>query len=250
MGLTTLEPLLEAAQLGVDEGHDNDAFDVFLTELAETEPEAARPSPSSTLLKNYYQIVLRRISRMKISKNVISDSAEPASENLTKEVLLHLSKEIETASNNMMAFRTRIGFGLLVGPFLLLGSLLVGAKGQPITFNLAWYGKLAFPVMIICYLGIAYIGSEIEAQAWEQNNRWRKLIARLHANPTVRIKERQMVSRRHKSRAGYLVGYSLLFISVLAAVCIVKNAGTAELQNPSGTGYVLRVESVSTPIPK
>jgi hypothetical protein len=44
-------------------------------------------------------------------------------EALTKDVIQHLSKEIETTTNSMMAFRTRIGFGLLVGPFLLLGSL-------------------------------------------------------------------------------------------------------------------------------
>jgi hypothetical protein len=41
-GADYLEPLLEAAQLGLDEGHDNDGFDVLLTELAETEPEKCR----------------------------------------------------------------------------------------------------------------------------------------------------------------------------------------------------------------
>src|SRR4026207_2232543 len=41
-GADYLEPLLEAAQLGLDEGHDNDSFDCHLTGLAETEPEKCR----------------------------------------------------------------------------------------------------------------------------------------------------------------------------------------------------------------
>jgi len=38
-GADYLEPLLEAFQLGLDEGHDNDSFNVYLIEFAETEPE-------------------------------------------------------------------------------------------------------------------------------------------------------------------------------------------------------------------
>jgi uncharacterized membrane protein len=86
----------------------------------------------------------------------------PRPESLTKDVVQHLSKEIETITNNMMAFRTRIGFGLLVGPFLLLGSLIVAAKGQPIATNLKWYGWPALLVVIVCYLGIAYIASKLK----------------------------------------------------------------------------------------
>lgn len=94
----------------------------------------------------------------------------PQNESLAKELLLCLSKEIETTSNNIMLFRTRIGFGLLVGPFLLLGSLIVGAKGQPVSFNLGKLGWTALGVDIICFVGIAYIASEIETQALEQCN--------------------------------------------------------------------------------
>jgi len=41
-GSDYLEPLLEAAQLGLDEGHDNDGFDTHLTEIAYAEPEKCR----------------------------------------------------------------------------------------------------------------------------------------------------------------------------------------------------------------
>jgi len=41
-GSSYLEPLLEAAQLGLDEGHDNDGFDSHLSEIAHAEPERCR----------------------------------------------------------------------------------------------------------------------------------------------------------------------------------------------------------------
>ena len=54
-GADYLEPLLEAAQLGLDEGHDNDAFDVFLTELAETEPEKCRAKLEELLARDGFK---------------------------------------------------------------------------------------------------------------------------------------------------------------------------------------------------
>lgn len=41
-GSDYLEPLLEAAQLGLDEGHDNDSFNMNLSEIAYVEPEKCR----------------------------------------------------------------------------------------------------------------------------------------------------------------------------------------------------------------
>src|SRR5438270_13292631 len=90
---------------------------------------------------------------------------EPPPENLTKELVQYLSKEIETTSHNIIAFRTKIGFALLVGPFLLLGSLVVSAKGQPIAFNLGRLGWFAVVLIALCYFGIAFVGSEIESGA-------------------------------------------------------------------------------------
>jgi hypothetical protein len=182
----------------------------------------------------------------------------PPPESLTKDLVQHLSKEIETTTHNIMVFRTRIGFGLLVGPFLLLGSLIVGAKGQPVTTNL----KSAWPalvVIIVCYLSIAYIASEIEAQAWEQCNKWREIIGDLCRNPPNQIDYTKLKSKPLWQvwilkrewpgvTIGYLVGYLLLFVAVIAAVFIV-NAGTQAPANCSGCGATFRIEQV-TPTPQ
>jgi hypothetical protein len=41
-GSDYLEPLFDAAQLGLDEGHDNDGFNAHLIEVAHAEPEKCR----------------------------------------------------------------------------------------------------------------------------------------------------------------------------------------------------------------
>ncbi len=185
-------------------------------------------------------------------------------ESLTRDVVQHLSKEIETTTNGMMTFRTRIGFGLLVGPFLLLGSLIVGAKGQPVAIHLRWYGWLALPIVVLCYLGIAYIASEIEAQAWEQCDRWREMIGDLCKTPSIEIdytKLRSKVLWRAKTlrripilqrdwngvTTGYLVGYLLLFVTVIAAVFIVNAAAPENHTNSEPPTF--RIELV-TPTPQ
>ena len=47
---------------------------------------------------------------------------------LRAEVIKHLSSEIQNQSQYLMTFRSRIAFTVLVGPFIVLGSVLVAAK--------------------------------------------------------------------------------------------------------------------------
>lgn len=185
-------------------------------------------------------------------------------ETFTKDLVQHLSKEIETTTNNMMAFRTRIGFSLCIGPFLLLGSLIVGTKGQPVT-RLNWYYIApALVGIVICYLGIAYITSQIELQALEQCNKWRRLIRDISKTPSMKINDRRLephlgwrvrirgrvVNVRFRGRVvngvtvAYLVGYFLLFLAVIVAAVIIS-AGTQETKTYSDNGVNVRIEEVT-----
>jgi hypothetical protein len=141
-----------------------------------------------------------------------------------------LSKEIETTMTSIMAFRTRIGFGMFVGPFLLLGSFIVGAKGQPVSFNLTTSGKIAIVVDFVCFLLIGFIAANIEAQAFSQCNRWRGLMLRLRNDPAAKIDDTELEVKPW-AFLGYLCSFILLFVSVVAAVFIIKNAGTVELKS-------------------
>jgi hypothetical protein len=185
----------------------------------------------------------------------IPPSATPP-EDLTKDVIQHLSKEIETTTNNMMAFRTRIGFGMFIGPFLLLSSFIVAVKGQHVSFTLSRWKVgvlvLAVVVDVICFVGIAYIASRIEAQSLKQCNRWRLLIAELLKSPTKNINWSLLnTEEKWKGKDGawmaYVVGYFLLFVAVSAAVVIVV-LGTPTSQNHPSSEATFRIEQV-TPTP-
>ena len=54
-GADYLEPLLEAAQLGLDEGHDNDGFDGLLRDLAYIEPEKCRAKLEELLARDDFK---------------------------------------------------------------------------------------------------------------------------------------------------------------------------------------------------
>jgi len=198
-----------------------------------------------------------------------SDAPEP--ETLTKDLVQHLSKEIETTSNNIMAFRTRIGFSLCIGPFLLLGSLIVGAKGQSVASNFRWYGWPALAVVVICYVGIAYITSEIELQALQQCENWRNIIGEICKNKamidldaiklsptldwrgfTIRGRKWRSFTIRERTwkpdwfgvNVAYRVGYLLLFVAVFAAVFVVR-AGSSEPANYASSVATMRIEGAT-----
>ncbi len=43
--------------------------------------------------------------------------------------IVYLSKEIETVTTSLMTFRTRISFTVLLGPFIVMGSVLFATRG-------------------------------------------------------------------------------------------------------------------------
>ena len=170
-------------------------------------------------------------------------------ENLTRELMVSLSKEIETTMTSIIAFRTRIGFGMFVGPFLFLGSFIVGAKGQPVSigqsvsFNLSLAGKIATGVVFACFLTTGFLAAKIEEHAFDQCNAWRKLILRLRNDPSAPIAESELHVKA-KPYWGYLGSFALVFVSIVAAIFIIKDAGTVESPKPAGAP-TSRIEQVS-----
>jgi hypothetical protein len=54
-GSDYLEPLFEAAQLGLNEGHDNDGFDASLDEIAHADPEKCRTKLEELLARSDFK---------------------------------------------------------------------------------------------------------------------------------------------------------------------------------------------------
>lgn len=171
---------------------------------------------------------------------------------LSKEVIQYLSKEIETTSNSIMTFRTKIAFAVLVGPFLVLGSFLVAARSIPVSFQPGALGKLAIAFEGLCFLTIAYVCARIEGDGWRQCAEWRRLIAALHKNPAFQIDNENLWTikptdsvnnnnaltrlrlwlRKKKLICAYLIAYFIMFASLVAGVFIISRVEVLKSDPP------------------
>jgi hypothetical protein len=152
----------------------------------------------------------------------------------SKEIIAYLSKEIETTTNTMMVFRSKIAFAVFFGPFLILGSFVVAAKSLPLSIELDLYGKIAIAVGCTCFLALAVISARIEKDAANQCNLWRKLIADIHENPQTTIQGRAHW-KQNKLTWTYFGAYCLLlasFISIIFISSRVKTDQTPSLRHP------------------
>lgn len=138
----------------------------------------------------------------------------------------YLSKEIETQSKNLMAFRERINFAVFIGPFVLLGALLYG-RGIIPRINwvgltrAAWIGfVLGLLFAILSYLTLGIACSRIEKHMWDQCNIWRKRIAEISSGhqqaftfEDLQFEEALVI--------GYVLVYSAMVIEFGSAIAVV-----------------------------
>lgn len=133
----------------------------------------------------------------------------------------YLSKEIETHTNNLMTFRARINMAIFVGPFVLLGSLLIAAKGVPRNISINAWTVLSGVGITISYLTIGVVCAKIESHIWRQCNTWRHLIARVASQGNVGFTEEDFTFKG-SLRKGYAVAYSAMILAFLCAMQIIS----------------------------
>lgn len=145
----------------------------------------------------------------------------------------HLSKEIQTHTNNLMTFRARINLAIFIGPFLLLGSILFRTQGVPRGISSDVFTIAACIGLAMSYFIMGMACYRIEAHTWEQCNKWRALIARLTKesyksddNPEINEKNLEFIERL---KYGYSVVYGAMIVAFICALQIIthlKVAGT------------------------
>lgn len=143
-----------------------------------------------------------------------------------EQLIQHLSKEIETLTNNMMAFRTRIVLTVFLGPFGLLGYVITAMKGSSISLKMDFVTSIALIQTIWSLMSIVLILSYIEEHVWDQCNKWRRIIAELQNEPSPPIDINDFIFR-HKLRLAYITTYTfitVLFFSIL--LLIVRLVGS------------------------
>jgi hypothetical protein len=139
------------------------------------------------------------------------------------EFIEHLSKEIETHTNAMMTFRTRIAFIVFLGPFVLLSSILVGTKRMPDIAKLTPWTFIAIGVLCTCYIVLGLVSGMIERGIWRQCNRWRAQIATLVARKDMNVtSESVQFSDRHLLLA-YVIAFILFFLSFIAMIFLISS---------------------------
>lgn len=146
-----------------------------------------------------------------------ADANETFSFNKEK-IIDHLTKEIEVVTTNMITHRIRGAFVVWIGPFILLGSLIVATKGN---FQLKTddWDSMNIVIRVACgiYIVLGIIGGFIEWQVWSQCDKWRKSISKIAANKIKNECEMYEALTFKRLRLAVIPAYFFVFCLILAS---------------------------------
>ena len=107
---------------------------------------------------------------------------KPGEDRHLKELIDHLSKEIITISTAQQTFRTKAGFTILIGPFIVLGAFFVATRGKikfPKFETLDWRFYAACTAAIVAYLALGVYCSALDILMAKHCRLCRKEMSRL-----------------------------------------------------------------------
>lgn len=106
------------------------------------------------------------------------EQAAQAEQGARAAFISYLSDEITSASTAIMQFRNRISFTVFVGPFIVMGSLIISARNRKLDFAfdslLEW---VAIIVALVGFLALGILAGVIERNTWKNVHIWRNLVA-------------------------------------------------------------------------
>lgn len=132
-----------------------------------------------------------------------------------KELIDHLSKEIVCQSELMMTFRTRVSFVIWLGPFIVVGALLVATKEVPSTFDPGALGWACLGGAAALYFALGVVLQRIETHTWDQCNVWRQAIVGINAGLSAPLSEDRLVFRHNLKQGYWYVALVILMIFIL-----------------------------------
>ena len=137
----------------------------------------------------------------------------------TKECIEHLSKEIETVTANLMTFRTRIGFTVLIGPFIVMGSVLLATGGKVATPGLDFWFISSTIVAVASYFGLGWYGSQLDKHLSDKGNDWRQEIIELSQNKEPDDEKFKFL---YRTREFYFLGFAIVLIAFVSVTYCVS----------------------------
>jgi hypothetical protein len=164
------------------------------------------------------------------------------------EMINYLSKEIETLAKNTMDARSKISFSLLIGPFLVLGSIIVSTPKTGWSPGLhspsAW---IAAGVAVCAFWALGIIAGHIEEGAWQKCNQWRQCIIKIQNDVALsedQLEELILEQTVVKKVARAYTGVFLLILITFGATAYLaaKLVSTSTIDSP-------KPQVVATPSP-
>ena len=141
-----------------------------------------------------------------------------------KERIEHLSKEIEAVTANLMTFRTRIGFTVLIGPFIIMGSVLLATDGKVTVPKCDYLFIVSLIISVVSYFFLGLYGAQLDKHMSDKNNDWRQAIIELSKGKEPMDEEFKFT---YRTREFYLLGFAIVlteFVSVTFCIsCVLPN---------------------------
>jgi hypothetical protein len=166
------------------------------------------------------------------------------------EPIKHLSGEVNTHTKMIFDWRARGAFYWLVGPFVVISSLVIVTKQVPTLHGLDWQGKVAAVFAGLCFLGMAYLGGRMEAHLTDQCNRWRRTILRLTSHETGPLKGSDVIMEKQSVILAYLISHGLLLATFTCSIYIVSQSTVISPSNAVQPASITSPVASPTPSPK
>ncbi len=135
-----------------------------------------------------------------------------------KELLDHLSKEILSQSDHIMAFRTKVSFIVWLGPFIVVGAILVATKQVPTSFNPGHLGWACIILAAAFYFVLEEVLASIEIHMWDQGNKWRTLVVQINAGLSKPPSAEELEFKHDLNRGYRWVASVILMIFILLSI--------------------------------
>lgn len=143
------------------------------------------------------------------------------SEQEKEKMIDYLSKEIEVQNKNMMTFRTRANLPVFLGPFVLLGSVVIAEKRVPHSLHLDALSITAIVGLAASYLLMGLAAARIELSMSRQCNRWRNLIVAIVSGTPDKKDIERGLEFNPTGYLGYAAVYSAMFAAFICALLII-----------------------------
>jgi hypothetical protein len=154
-------------------------------------------------------------------------------EKLSEDIIKHISGEIIAEMAYLASIRTRVGFTVLTGPFIVVGSVLVAFKG-PVDFK-DWHNPILWWSLggaFVSYMIASLYFAMIDHHTTRQCNQWRDTIVDLLQGKKLKErmlkaglfrKERTVSSLHfeHYAQFAYPLGFLIICLAFISVTSII-----------------------------